>query len=181
MAHVERSFLDFEVRAITTGGCCCCFVCLWLFILFRLVGQLDAALPSFLPSFLRFCLSFSCCVLRSLYPPAPARSTDNDGCALLVRACAGQGIYRVSGTKSRYVKLYTDVLQKHKQPSLVDEDITVVTSCLKHFLREMPDPLLTKHLYTDFINAVKGSPVLPVNWIASRGVGCRVPCWCKLC
>lgn len=68
-----------------------------------------------------------------------------------------QGLYRVSGTKTRYVKLHADVLQKHKQPLLAEEDVTVVTSCLKYFLRQMSEPLLTRGLYTAFIDAVRGT------------------------
>ncbi|EGD73656.1 hypothetical protein PTSG_12302 [Salpingoeca rosetta] len=66
-----------------------------------------------------------------------------------------EGLYRVSGTKTRYIKMYTDALQKHRLPNLADEDVTVITSCLKYFLRQLPDPLLTRRLYPAFIDAVR--------------------------
>ncbi|XP_041634358.1 GEM-interacting protein isoform X2 [Cheilinus undulatus] len=71
------------------------------------------------------------------------------------RALSVQGVYRVSGSKPR--------IQKHcqafeTQKELVDlSDLSPhdITSILKHFFKELPEPLLTFDLYNDFITVGK--------------------------
>ena len=42
-----------------------------------------------------------------------------------------------------------------QNPAAFHEDIASVTTLLKHFLRDLPDPLLTAAQYRDFIQAAK--------------------------
>lgn len=71
------------------------------------------------------------------------------------RALSVQGVYRVSGSKPRIQKL-CQAYEMHKE--LVDlSDVSPhdITSLLKHFLKELPEPLLTFDLYGDFITVGK--------------------------
>eukprot|EP00053_Salpingoeca_punica_P017449 m.168132 g.168132 ORF g.168132 m.168132 type:complete len:751 (-) comp17207_c0_seq4:196-2448(-) len=68
-----------------------------------------------------------------------------------------QGVYRLSGQKTRILKMYTDVMKTRK--FVFDgEDPANVTSLLKHYLRELPEPLLTFGLHDTFIDATKVEP-----------------------
>jgi hypothetical protein len=68
-----------------------------------------------------------------------------------------EGIYRKTGPNSqlRAIMLY---LSRGEMPNLMDDeefsDISAVTSVLKLYLRELPDPLLTYELYPQFIEAM---------------------------
>jgi Rho GTPase-activating protein RGD1 len=42
-----------------------------------------------------------------------------------------------------------------RNPASFHHDIASVTTLLKHFLRDLPDPIFTSSAYTDFINAAK--------------------------
>jgi len=88
-----------------------------------------------------------------------------------------EGIYRLSGNKTRIQKLIllfnqgqyiahrTDkkhvthhVCSLDAKGFIVDPDIYLVNDvagALKQFFRSLPDPLLTHHLYAAFINAVR--------------------------
>ncbi|XP_023214421.1 unconventional myosin-IXa-like [Centruroides sculpturatus] len=64
-----------------------------------------------------------------------------------------EGIYRKSGIASKVRKL-KDLMEE--DPSSVDLDsfpVHVLTTVLKSFFREMPEPLMTYELYDDFIRA----------------------------
>ena len=43
-------------------------------------------------------------------------------------------------------------------------DISNVTSVLKLWLRELPDPLFTQHLHNDFIEAASMSTSIPMSY-----------------
>ncbi|TFK52005.1 RhoGAP-domain-containing protein [Heliocybe sulcata] len=70
-----------------------------------------------------------------------------------------QGIYRISGTVTKVNKL-KEKLDKDLDSVNLDaeewsSDINNVTSVLKLWLRELPDPLLTQDLHQGFIDAAK--------------------------
>ncbi|KAJ8407065.1 hypothetical protein AAFF_G00287410 [Aldrovandia affinis] len=64
------------------------------------------------------------------------------------------GIFRVGSSKKRVRQLREEL--DRGVDVLLDEDQSVhdVAALLKEFLRDMPDPLLTKELYTAFINTM---------------------------
>ncbi|XP_042895156.1 uncharacterized protein [Parasteatoda tepidariorum] len=68
------------------------------------------------------------------------------------------GIYRLSGVTSNIQKLRI-AFDEDRVPNLVDEailqDIHCVASLLKMYFRELPNPLLTFHLYDKFVSAVQ--------------------------
>ncbi|KAK9470204.1 rho GTPase [Dipodascopsis tothii] len=72
-----------------------------------------------------------------------------------------EGIYRVNGLVSEINHLRS-VFEKSSNPLEIDlvgnpdyfhRDIHVVAGALKQYFRELPDPLLTRELYNDFISA----------------------------
>lgn len=69
------------------------------------------------------------------------------------------GIYRLSGTTSRVQKLKSrfdaDWSTVDVMANEAIQDINVVAGCLKQWFRELPEPLLTYHLYPAFIEAAK--------------------------
>jgi hypothetical protein len=62
------------------------------------------------------------------------------------------GIYRISGVKSKFQRLITQV-DKGKVPSLEGEELITVTSALKQYFRELGKPLFTFALHDSFIEA----------------------------
>lgn len=92
---------------------------------------------------------------------------DVDVPAILVKCCEviekygldQQGIYRVGGTHSKVMKLKTQLDRDLDSVNLeADEwasDISNVTSVLKLWLRELPDPLFTMSLHADFMDAAR--------------------------
>jgi len=70
-----------------------------------------------------------------------------------------QGIYRISGTVSKVGKLKERLDRDVSTVNLDEEewtsDINVVASAMKLWLRELPDPLLTYELHSDFLEAAK--------------------------
>ncbi|XP_054706969.1 LOW QUALITY PROTEIN: rho GTPase-activating protein 32-like [Uloborus diversus] len=68
------------------------------------------------------------------------------------------GIYRLSGVTSNIQKLRL-AFDEDRVPNLLDEailqDIHCVASLLKMYFRELPNPLLTFHLYDKFVSAVQ--------------------------
>ncbi|XP_043955580.1 GEM-interacting protein isoform X2 [Gambusia affinis] len=71
------------------------------------------------------------------------------------RALSVQGVYRVSGAKPRIQKL-CQTFETHKdQVDLSDHSPHDITSILKHFFKELPEPLLTFDLYNEFIGVGK--------------------------
>ncbi|XP_018560104.2 LOW QUALITY PROTEIN: GEM-interacting protein [Lates calcarifer] len=67
------------------------------------------------------------------------------------RALSVQGVYRVSGSKPRIQKLCQAFEMQKEQVDLSDLSPHDITSILKHFFKELPEPLLTFDLYNDFI------------------------------
>ncbi|THG95694.1 hypothetical protein EW026_g6001 [Hermanssonia centrifuga] len=70
-----------------------------------------------------------------------------------------QGIYRVGGTVTKVAKL-KERLDKDLDSINLDaeewsSDISIVTSVLKQWLRELPNPLLTHQLYDSFLDATR--------------------------
>ncbi|KAM4535585.1 GEM-interacting protein isoform 1-T1 [Fundulus diaphanus] len=71
------------------------------------------------------------------------------------RALSVQGVYRVSGSKPRIQKLCQTFETQKDQVDLSDLSPHDITSILKHFLKELPEPLLTFDLYNGFIGVGK--------------------------
>ncbi|XP_067332759.1 GEM-interacting protein isoform X2 [Channa argus] len=67
------------------------------------------------------------------------------------RALSIQGVYRVSGSKPRIQKICQAFEMQKEQVDLSDLSPHDITSILKHFFKELPEPLLTFDLYNDFI------------------------------
>ncbi|KAI9230829.1 MAG: Rho GTPase activation protein [Piptocephalis tieghemiana] len=69
-----------------------------------------------------------------------------------------EGIYRKTGPNSQ-LRAILVCLARDEMPDLTDStehpDITSVTSALKLYLRELPEPLLTYELYPQFIDAAR--------------------------
>jgi hypothetical protein len=71
-----------------------------------------------------------------------------------------EGIYRVSGSVSTLAKLKElfDFDPEHidfRTPTGFFGDIHAVAGILKQYLRELPDPLLTRGFYTDFLRVAR--------------------------
>ncbi|XP_051797579.1 GEM-interacting protein [Acanthochromis polyacanthus] len=71
------------------------------------------------------------------------------------RALSIQGVYRVSGSKPRIQKLCQAFETQKEQVDLSDLSPHDITSILKQFFKELPEPLLTFDLYNDFITVGK--------------------------
>lgn len=71
------------------------------------------------------------------------------------RALTVQGVYRVSGSKPRIQKLCQAFEEQKELVDLSDPSPHDITSILKHFFKELPEPLLTFDLYNDFIDVGK--------------------------
>ncbi|XP_032394433.1 GEM-interacting protein isoform X2 [Etheostoma spectabile] len=71
------------------------------------------------------------------------------------RALSVQGVYRVSGSKPRIQKLCQAFEMQKEQVELSDLSPHDITSILKHFFKELPEPLLTFDLYSHFITVGK--------------------------
>jgi len=80
--------------------------------------------------------------------------------ALESRGLEDQGMYRVVGVASKVTKLMTVGLDRKRCDQLQLEDnieweTKTVTSAIKTFLRNLPEPLMTFSLYSQFIEAGK--------------------------
>ncbi|XP_046443068.1 rho GTPase-activating protein 32-like isoform X3 [Daphnia pulex] len=76
------------------------------------------------------------------------------------------GIYRLSGITSNIQKL-RNAFDEDRVPALVEDeairqDMHAVSSLLKMYFRELPNPLCTYQLYDQFVNAVQGPDHLRV-------------------
>ncbi|XP_045205336.2 rho GTPase-activating protein Graf-like isoform X11 [Mercenaria mercenaria] len=81
-------------------------------------------------------------------------------CAIENRGLDDQGLYRVVGVSSKVNKLITLGLDRKKSDKLDLNDPTLyetktITSAVKHYLRTLPEPLMTFKLHADFISAAK--------------------------
>uniref|UniRef100_A0A4W6FQP4 GEM interacting protein n=1 Tax=Lates calcarifer TaxID=8187 RepID=A0A4W6FQP4_LATCA len=72
-------------------------------------------------------------------------------CTSEIESRALSGVYRVSGSKPRIQKLCQAFEMQKEQVDLSDLSPHDITSILKHFFKELPEPLLTFDLYNDFI------------------------------
>lgn len=107
------------------------------------------------------------------FPIDEVISRENASLPLIVAQCiiavdqfglATEGIYRVSGSVSTLAKLKQlfDFEPDHvdfRTPAGFFGDIHAVAGILKQYLRELPDPLLTKAYYSDFIRVARNTPV----------------------
>ncbi|KAI4882408.1 hypothetical protein NFI96_025175 [Prochilodus magdalenae] len=71
------------------------------------------------------------------------------------RALTVQGVYRVSGSKPRILKLCHAFETQKDQVDLSDLSPHDISSVLKYFFKDLPEPLLTFDLYNDFISVGK--------------------------
>ena len=65
--------------------------------------------------------------------------------ALYIAGLACEGIYRISGVKSK-VQALKDAYNKGLPVSLHEYEPNVVAGLIKQFLRELPEPVLTTEL-----------------------------------
>jgi Rho GTPase-activating protein RGD1 len=100
-------------------------------------------------------------------------SRENSTLPLIVAQCViavdqfgmtSEGIYRVSGTTSNLAKLkqlfdFEPENIDFRTPTGFFGDIHAVAGILKQYLRELPEPLLTKEYYKDFIEVARISPI----------------------
>ncbi|XP_056276289.1 unconventional myosin-IXb isoform X2 [Pseudoliparis swirei] len=66
-----------------------------------------------------------------------------------------EGIYRKSGSTCRARELHQILQTDPERPCLDNYPIHTITGLVKRWLRELPDPLLTFALYSDFLHAVE--------------------------
>ncbi|XP_035827402.1 rho GTPase-activating protein 45 isoform X1 [Aplysia californica] len=66
-----------------------------------------------------------------------------------------KGIYRVSGVKSRVEQLCQKFDIDPEAVDLTDIPPNIISNVLKLYLRQLPEPLLTFRLYSDFIHTAK--------------------------
>ncbi|NXM65616.1 GMIP protein, partial [Serilophus lunatus] len=71
------------------------------------------------------------------------------------RALGVQGIYRISGSKARVEKLCQAFESGRGLVELSEHSPHDITGVLKHFLKELPAPLLLCHLYADLMALAK--------------------------
>ncbi|XP_069693994.1 rho GTPase-activating protein 45-like isoform X2 [Periplaneta americana] len=69
-----------------------------------------------------------------------------------------KGIYRVSGVKSKVEKLCQAFENGAELVDLTDIHPNVIANVLKLYLRQLPEPLLTFCLYTEFVRIAKERP-----------------------
>jgi hypothetical protein len=121
------------------------------------------------------------CSIRCGHRPLPRRMTtfgvplsdlclDSQTLPTLLTKCVQEihrrgltikGLYRVSGVKSRVEKLCQAFETGGELVELRDVNPNVLAGVLKMFLRQLPEPLLTFRLYSEFIAIAK-------QWPASR-------------
>ncbi|KAI8810953.1 hypothetical protein BJ742DRAFT_799329 [Cladochytrium replicatum] len=115
-------------------------------------------------------------------------AVENEQVPFIVRKCIAvveergmdyEGIYRKSGPMSQINRIvqaankgedlsFLDTAYTDADPEAVIIDITAVTSALKQYFRDLPEPLFTVDLYPAFIGAVRlGDEVDRANALAS--------------
>jgi hypothetical protein len=74
--------------------------------------------------------------------------------AVEARGMQVEGIYRKTGPNS-HLRIILQALADGERPDLLDDeiDITAVTSCVKLYLRELPDPVITFECYPKLLDA----------------------------
>ena len=73
---------------------------------------------------------------------------------MVLRLCK-QGIYRISGVKSRVEKLCQSFEIDEGNVDLSEQHPNVIANVLKLYLRQLPEPLLTFTLYKELVNLAK--------------------------
>ncbi|KAG8574397.1 hypothetical protein GDO81_009165 [Engystomops pustulosus] len=68
-----------------------------------------------------------------------------------LRALGQQGLYRISGAKARVEKLLQAFENGRELVDLSGHSPHDITSALKHFLKELPDSVVSHHLYEKFM------------------------------
>ncbi|XP_056609766.1 GEM-interacting protein [Triplophysa dalaica] len=96
------------------------------------------------------------------------------------RALTVQGVYRISGSKPRILKLCQAFEIQKDQVDLSDLSPHDITSVLKHFFKELPEPLLTFDLYNDFIYMGKEIQRLSEKEHVAETAGISESIVCKL-
>jgi len=79
-------------------------------------------------------------------------------CGLLETALEEEGLFRIAGSSSKVKKLKSAFdAGVMNLPGLIAEfsDPHVIANALKCYFRELPEPLLTFDLYTDWMNAIR--------------------------
>ncbi|XP_065347479.1 rho GTPase-activating protein 44-like isoform X2 [Cloeon dipterum] len=78
-------------------------------------------------------------------------------CSLLILGMEEEGLFRVAGgaSKVRRMRMSLDANLLSLEGSLSYNDPAVVAGALKSYLRELPEPLMTFKLYTNWLNASK--------------------------
>ncbi|XP_062388874.1 GEM-interacting protein isoform X2 [Sardina pilchardus] len=71
------------------------------------------------------------------------------------RALGMQGVYRISGSKPRILKLCQAFEIQRENVDLSEPSPHDISSVLKHFFKELPEPLMTFDQYNNFINVGK--------------------------
>ncbi|KAF6733988.1 Unconventional myosin-IXb [Oryzias melastigma] len=66
-----------------------------------------------------------------------------------------EGIYRKSGSACQARELHQILEINPEEAQLENYPIHIITGLVKRWLRELPDPLMTYSLYTDFLHAVE--------------------------
>ena len=69
------------------------------------------------------------------------------------RGLSDQGLYRVVGVSSKVNRLLSMGLDRRKNEDLSDWESKTITSALKTYLRNLPDPIMTYKNYNGFILA----------------------------
>ena len=69
-----------------------------------------------------------------------------------------QGLYRLVGVSSKVSKLLTLGLDKNKCEKIALDDaaeweVKTITSAIKQYFRNLPEPIMTYNLHSAFINA----------------------------
>lgn len=97
----------------------------------------------------------------------PLQSEDDEYVPLLVARCTGIveekgldiiGVYRIPGNTANITALTELVNRGFDETTLADhrwDDVNVVSSLLKAFLRQLPEPLIPDEMYPSFISADK--------------------------
>ena len=67
------------------------------------------------------------------------------------RGTAVKGIYRVSGVKSKVEKLCQAFENGAELVDLTDVHPNVIANVVKLYMRQLPEPLMTFRLYSEFI------------------------------
>lgn len=98
-------------------------------------------------------------------------------CILTELGISEEGLFRVTGGASRTKRLKLSIDSNCFEPPIVDEyrDVHVISSTLKQYLRELPEPLLTKSLYKEWLYCGTGPKTEEQKILAIKEVLKRLP------